>query len=102
MEECLKAGCVPIPMRWVDINKGDDQHPNYRSRAVLQETKRRSTLGPDDIASTFSATPPLEAFRLMMSLAMTGQIGKPEKDRMVLGFYDVSRAHFHSPAKRLM
>ena len=72
------------------------------SRAMLQETNKRSSLGPEDLSSTFSATPPLEAFRLMMSLAMTGQQGIPEKDRRVLGFYDVSRAHFHSPAKRRM
>eukprot|EP00973_Karenia_brevis_P079878 11083264-Karenia_brevis.AAC.1 len=37
-----------------------------------------------------------------MSLAMTGQKGWTIRDRRVLGFYDVSRAHFHSPAKRVM
>ena len=73
-----------------------------RSRAVLQETKRRSNLGPNDIAATFAATPPLEGLRLLFSMAMTGDVRTPAKNRRVLGFYDVSRAHFHSPAKRVM
>ena len=89
-------------MRWIDVNKGDSNKPNIRSRAVLQETKRRSTLGQDgDISATFAATPPLEALRTMLSLCMS-QKGLPARERRVLGFYDVSRAHFHSPAKRTM
>ena len=38
----------------------------------------------------------------MVSCAMTGQQDMPHRLRRVLGFYDVSRAHFHSPAKRRM
>ena len=33
---------------------------------------------------------------------MSGQAGVPTSSRKVLGFCDVSRAHFHSPAKRLL
>ena len=33
------AGKPPIRVRWVDINKGDDKHPNYRSRLVAMEIK---------------------------------------------------------------
>ena len=33
---------------------------------------------------------------------MTGQQGTKVGDRKVLGFYDASRAHWHSPAKRKM
>ena len=100
MEQCLADGCQPIPMRWLDVNKGDSDNPQIRSRAVLQETKRRSDLGPEDVAATFAATPPLEGLRVLMSMCMTGQKGVAQKDRRVLGFYDVSRAHFHSPARR--
>ena len=89
-------------MRWIDSNRGDDTDVTIRSRAVLQETKRRSNLGPNDIAATFAATPPLEGLRLLFSMAMTGDVRTPAKNRRVLGFYDVSRAHFHSPAKRVM
>ncbi len=59
-------------------------------------------MGPEDIAQTFAATPPLEALRVMVSASMTGQTGIPAAHRRVLGFYDVSRAHFHSPAKRVL
>ena len=31
---CSQTGKAPIAVRWVDINKGDDLHPNYRSRLV--------------------------------------------------------------------
>ena len=94
MEDCIRDGCEPIPMRWIDVNKGDSNKPNIRSRAVLQETKRRSTLGQDgDISATFAATPPLEALRTILSLCMS-QRGLPTKDRRVIGVYDVSRARF--------
>ena len=50
-------------MTWVDINKGDDMRPNVRCRLCVQETRRQSP--------TFSATPPYEALRLMVSMTMT-------------------------------
>ena len=32
MEECYKkTGKAPIAVRWIDINTGDKNHPNYRS-----------------------------------------------------------------------
>ena len=55
IENCVQeTGKQPIPMTWVDINKGDDMRPNVRCRLCVQETKRRS---PMDIVDTFSATP---------------------------------------------
>ena len=45
-----------------------------------------------------SATPPLEAIRLVLSLAMTKRPGI-EEDR-VLSFLDISRAHPHCDALR--
>ena len=34
---CLQENCrEPIGVRWVDINKGDRLHPNYRSRLVAK------------------------------------------------------------------
>ena len=53
----------------------------------------------NDPSQTFAATPPLEALRFMLSKSMTGprQTGAATK---VLGFFDISRAHFHSPARR--
>ena len=64
-----------------------------------QETKRNSDLTADDVSSTFAATPPLEGLRFMLSKCMTGLRAKAV-ETAVLGFYDISRAHFHSAAWR--
>ena len=43
------------------MNKGDESRLELRSRLVVQETKRVTTLGPQDAASAFAATLSLEA-----------------------------------------
>ena len=98
--EMEDIGLKPVPTRWLEVNKGDAERVNIRSRIVAQEARGRTDLGKKDIASTFAATPPLEAVKMLCSLAMTGQGHVQEDDRRVLGFYDISRAHFHSPARR--
>ena len=56
IEECwTNTGKQPIGTRWVDVNKGDDANPEYRSRLVAQEIK------VDKREDLFAATPPLEA-----------------------------------------
>ena len=41
IEECwTNTGKDPIGTRWVDVNRGDDANPGYRSRLVAQEIKR--------------------------------------------------------------
>ena len=41
-EEALKmTGKLPIIVKWVDVNKGDDESPNYRSRLVAREMRRK-------------------------------------------------------------
>ena len=38
IQQCWKeTGKDPIGVRWVDISKGDDEEPEYRSRLVAQE-----------------------------------------------------------------
>ena len=59
----------PIGTRWVDVNKGDDQNPDYRSRLVAQEINDHKR---EDL---FAATPPLEAKKMLMSLAVTEGFG---------------------------
>ena len=40
VEECwANTGKAPIATRWIDINKGDENEPNYRSRLVAKEFK---------------------------------------------------------------
>ena len=41
IKECWeKTGKKPIGVRWVDINKGDQVNPEYRSRLVAKEIKK--------------------------------------------------------------
>lgn len=79
---------APISIRWIDVNKGDTERPNYRSRLVAREinTYKRNDL--------FAATPPLEALKLLLSMAASGNKGE------VVMTNDVSRAFFYAKAKR--
>ena len=91
IENCVRAtGKQPIPMTWVDINKGDAMRPNVRCRLCVQETRRRS---PMDVVDTFSATPPYEALRLMVSMTMTPR--NDQEANHVLLFVVITRAHPH-------
>ncbi len=89
------TGKAPISVRWVDVDKGDDDSPNYRSRLVAREIRRR---GEDPI---FAPTPPLESLRTVISLAATDLVGATPHDRRPhsetrtqISFIDVSRAYF--------
>ena len=65
-EECFAVtGRAPIRVRWVDVNKGDDVTPNYKSRLVAQEVNR------DRRDAIFAAMPPLEAKKALFSIAAT-------------------------------
>ena len=47
-------GLQIVRSRWIDINKGDDLNPNYRSRMVGKE------FNDSELDGLFAATPPLE------------------------------------------
>ena len=88
----VAAGGRTIQTRWIDVNKGDVERPNYRSRLVGKEFKT----SPDD--SLYASTPPLEALRLIVSRAATryGRSGKMQQ----LMINDIARAYFHAMATR--
>lgn len=76
LKECRnKTGKGTIAVRWVDINKGDDVNPDYRSRLVAKEIKR------DKCLDLFAATPPLEALEMLLCFAMTEGIGYQKRQR---------------------
>ena len=100
MRAWLGRGRPPIPTDRVDINKGDSLRPSYRSRLVCGETRGRSTTDVEEWAATFAATPPYEAFKLQLSLMMTGPRSQVEGDDDVLMLLDISRAQLHSPLAR--
>ena len=46
ISECWdKTGKAPIAVRWIDINKGDRVHPDYRSRLVVKEIRIKKRCG---------------------------------------------------------
>ena len=97
---CVDSNLTPIGTRWIFTNKGDTKNPIIRARLVAQETKSKTTMDPNNTAATFAATPPIEGLRTMLSRVMTGPAARSAEDEIVLGFFDISRAHFHSPVRR--
>ena len=64
IKECWsRTGAPPVTVRWVETNKGDDEHPNVRSRLVAKEFNNKKC---DDL---FAGTPPVEAMRAIISMA---------------------------------
>ena len=59
-------GWKVIKTRWIDINKGDDTNPVYRSRLVGKE------FNTGEMEGIFAGTPPLEALRCLIHEAATG------------------------------
>ena len=56
--ECIEVtGKKPVKVRWVDVNKGDDDTPNVRCRIVAKDSN------VDKRPDLFAATPPLEYLR---------------------------------------
>ena len=97
-EARARTGRGPISVRWVDVNKGDDMNPRYRSRLVARQMKAHDRSG----ISYFAPTPPLEALRTVLSMAAT-EIGgwRPIRDpkshkRMQVSFVDIARAYFNA------
>ncbi len=92
------TGRPPISVRWVDVNKGDDLTPKYRSRLVARQLKAHDR-GNN---SYFAPTPPLEALRTVVSLAATTlKDWKPKydpeaEDRTQISLMDISRAYFNA------
>ena len=91
------TGKPPITVRWVDVNKGDNQCPNIRSRLVARQIRQA---GEDAI---FAPTPPLEALRSVLSLATTDFEGRPQhvrdgnsERRTQISAVDISRAYFNA------
>ena len=97
-----RTGKSPISVRWVDVNKGDEEEPNYRSRLVARQLKATDFSGK----SYFAPAPPLESLRTVISMAMTTagrhrliyDPGSPQS--MQLSFIDVKRAYFNAKVDR--
>ena len=88
-----QKGWKIIKTRWIDINKGDDDNPVYRSRVVGKEFNN------EDMDGLFAGTPPLEALRYLIHEAATVDKGE-DIDSKVIMINDVARAFFEAEATR--
>ena len=84
------TGKRPIQVRWIDVNKGDDENPVYPSRLVAKEFKTDVNL------EWYAATPPLEALRTLISIAATNSYTNEGPNKMMIN--DISRAYFYAPS----
>ena len=89
--QAVASGKPILPVRWVDVNKGDKAHYKVRSRIVGKELKAKTkeALLAHEL---FSATPPWEMVKALFSLLVT-DVEKQDKE-LVMGVFDISRAHF--------
>ena len=89
IEECWeKTGKRPIPTRWVDILKGEDE----RSRWVAQDFKGNDK-NRDDL---FASMPPLEAKKALFRMGAIRMKNRPGKRKMKMLFIDVKKAHLNA------
>jgi hypothetical protein len=89
--KCHKeTGKKPIQVRWIDVNKGDDKNPIYRSRLVAKDFKNSINL------EWYAATPPLETLRTIISLAATKEYTTEGPNKLMVN--DISRAYFYAPS----
>ena len=93
--EAANKGQKVIPVRWVDTIKGTADSPNYRSRIVAMEFKKDQPRCNDH--ELFSAMPPIEAVRMVISHAASAGDGTSSRCILVA---DVRRAYFNAPARR--
>ena len=82
-----------IKTRWIDINKGDDDNPVYRSRLVGKE------FNDGQLDGLFAATPPLEALRFLVHEAATVRSNEAMGSKVIM-VNGVARAFFEAPAIR--
>ena len=88
VDECWRVkGKAPIPVRWVDVDKGFGV---VRSRLVAKDFKPRSSVG--DREDLFAAMPPLEAVKLLVTQgAAESHASNPRK----MMFLEISKAHLY-------
>ena len=102
MQECKDASMKPVDLIWVDTDTSvDPAHKKIRSRLCAREYKMRKQgkiQRAPPASQLFSAMPPLEAVKVLVSIMMSVSLsnkGKPLK----LRHYDISRAHFQGAPK---
>ena len=86
-EAWATTGKAPVSSRWKDINKGDRDHMQVRSRLIAQEIKKKGW------ESVFTACPPWTVFQLMLSSVMTKPTGAGSSNAKRNSYCWTSREH---------
>ena len=95
LKECWdETGQDPVGTKWLETNKGDEENLNIRARLVAQEFASKQ------LKTIFAATPPWEAKKALLSMAVTEGIGWGAGWCHKIDFIDVKRAYFYAPVKR--
>lgn len=92
-EEARNNGWKIIKTRCIDVNKGDDENPNYRSRLVAKEFNDGGSGG------IVREHPPWEALRMLVREASTVRSKEEWKSKLIM-VNDVARAFFEAPIAR--
>ncbi len=88
----VPKGAKVISVRWIDINKGDSVKKDYRSRLVARQMKYGVVK-----EEWFAGTPPLEAMRLIISVAASKKTRGGKRYGLMAN--DVRRAYFYAAAR---
>ena len=75
--QATRKGWKVIQTRWIDIDKGDDENLNYRSRLVGKE------FNDGQMDGLFAATPPLEALRFLVHDAAAVETGEEMGSKVI-------------------
>ena len=78
--EIKRTGCKLIGAGWVDVDKGNSINVDCRSHVVGREVY----IGRDDVV--YSATPPLDALRIIISHEATTREDGCRKEVMINDF----------------
>ena len=90
------VGKTFVQVRWIDVDKGDGDKQQIRSRLVAKEFRWKDPF----MEGTFAATPPLEALRYVLHWAATIHRRNGRRVELKMIVLDVSRAHFHPKSVR--
>lgn len=94
--EPVQKGCKIHSMRWVDTRKKSGV---VRSRIVVREIKRaKAPAEPLEPQEVFSAMPPVEALKMLVSEKMSSSASGDEE--LCIGVFDIKRAHFYGRVER--
>ena len=86
-----------IQTRCIDVNKGDDHQPDYRSIFVVKEYRDKHA---GETAAMFAATPPTEVLKVLISRGVTTDQGGVDwrKNKCIMS-NDVKRAYFYAEVR---